>query len=123
MKAGSESVRVGLAQINPTVGDLEGNVKAIKRSIADARKLGIQILAFPEFVLCGYPPEDLLLKPRFLSDCEKALRSLAKSARGIAVIVGAPESPAAEKHVDLREVPPTGAGGLTTPPAFSIAAE
>ena len=94
MKAGSESVRVGLAQINPTVGDLEGNVRAIQRSITGARKLGIQILAFPEFVLCGYPPEDLLLKPRFLSDCEKALRSLAKSARGIAVIVGAPEPPA-----------------------------
>jgi NAD+ synthase (glutamine-hydrolysing) len=93
MKPGRSKVRIAIAQTNPTVGDLEGNVRIIKRMTARAKRLGVQLLAFPELMICGYPPEDLLLKPRFLEDCEAALDRAARSARGIAVIVGAPEPP------------------------------
>jgi NAD+ synthase (glutamine-hydrolysing) len=84
-------IRVALAQMNPTVGDLDGNVRAVRRMTAEAKRRGAQIVAFPELMLSGYPPEDLLLKPRFLKDCARALRSLAREARGISVLVGAPE--------------------------------
>ncbi len=86
-------VRIGLAQMNPAVGDLEGNVARIREMTREAKRSGVQILAFPELALCGYPPEDLLLKPRFLKDCEAALRRLAPIARGIVLLVGAPEAP------------------------------
>jgi len=86
-------IRIALAQVNPTVGDLAGNAAIIRRMTAEAKRLGAGIVAFPELMLSGYPPEDLLLKPQFLSDCEAALRSLASSARGIAMLVGAPEPP------------------------------
>ncbi len=91
MKPEKKLMRVGLAQMNPTVGDLAGNVRKIRKMIAEAKRLGVQLLAFPELMICGYPPEDLLLKPRFLADCEAALRDAARAAMGIAVIVGAPE--------------------------------
>lgn len=86
-----ERIRIGLAQVNPVVGDIDGNLSMSREMISRAKKAGVQILAFPELSLCGYPPEDLLLKPSFIGRCEKALRSLAGSARGIAVIAGAPE--------------------------------
>ena len=88
-----EKIRIGLAQVNPTVGDLKGNARLVRRWIGEAKKRGVQLLAFPELVLCGYPPEDLLLKPTFLRDCEAELKSLARAASGIAVIVGCPEKP------------------------------
>jgi NAD+ synthase (glutamine-hydrolysing) len=88
-----KKVRIGLAQVNPTVGDLKGNASLVRRSIREAKGKGVQLLAFPELVLCGYPPEDLLLKPSFLRDCERELKSLARAASGIAVIVGCPERP------------------------------
>jgi len=93
MSSKQEKIRIGLAQVNPTVGDLRGNAALIRRWIGEAKSRGVQLLAFPELVLCGYPPEDLLLKPAFLNDCEKELRSLARAASGIAVIVGCPEMP------------------------------
>ncbi|MBN1884282.1 MAG: NAD+ synthase [Candidatus Krumholzibacteriota bacterium] len=86
-------MRIGLAQVNPTVGDLAGNVGLVGRLVAEAKRAGVQLLAFPELVICGYPPEDLLLKPRFLADCEAALAQAASLARGIALVVGAPEKP------------------------------
>jgi NAD+ synthase (glutamine-hydrolysing) len=91
MRAKMRTIRIGLAQMNPAVGDLAGNAEKIVRTIALAKRHGVQILAFPELMLCGYPPEDLLLKPRFLHDCEASLRRVARAARGIAVLVGAPE--------------------------------
>ncbi|MBU8922520.1 MAG: NAD+ synthase [Bacteroidales bacterium] len=89
----SRKIRVGLAQANPIVGDLEGNAAMMGSWIAEAKTKGIDLLAFPELSICGYPTEDLLLKPSFLEDCEKALARVAKLARGIIVIAGAPESP------------------------------
>ncbi|UCF05818.1 MAG: NAD+ synthase [bacterium] len=94
MKKQTETVRMGLAQMNPTVGDLEGNAAAVHRIIKEAKGQGVQVLAFPELMLSGYPPEDLLLKPQFLADCEAVLRRLAHAARGMAVLLGAPEPPA-----------------------------
>ncbi len=88
-----DKVRIGLAQVNPTVGDLKGNAALVRRWIREAKKRGVQLLAFPELVLCGYLPEDLLLKPAFLGDCERELQALARAASGIAVIIGAPEKP------------------------------
>lgn len=86
-------LRIALAQLDPTVGDLAGNAAKARRAIREAKGLGCGIVAFPEMMLCGYPPEDLLLKPQFLADCERSLRSVAREARGIAVLMGAPEPP------------------------------
>jgi len=89
-------LRIALAQVNPIVGDLAGNARMVIRTIGEAKKRGARIVAFPELVLSGYPPEDLLLKPRFLADCRAALRKVAREAKGIAVLIGAPEPPPRE---------------------------
>ncbi|MCK4538670.1 MAG: NAD+ synthase [Candidatus Krumholzibacteria bacterium] len=89
----NRKIRVELAQANPVVGDLEGNAAMMEAWIAEAKARGVDLLAFPELSICGYPTEDLLLKPSFLEDCEKALVRVAKLAKGIIVIAGAPESP------------------------------
>ena len=60
-------LRVALAQINTTVGDFAGNTEKILKSVAEARSLGVDIVAFSELAICGYPPEDLLLKPQFIN--------------------------------------------------------
>jgi len=77
-----------MAQINPTVGDLSGNRDRIIDGIVRARKLGADIIVFPELALTGYPPEDLLLKPQFVSDNLRALREVRRAAKGITAIVG-----------------------------------
>ena len=61
-------LRVALAQMNSTVGDLAGNSKKISDYIKKAVRQKADIVAFPELALTGYPPEDLLLKPQFISD-------------------------------------------------------
>ena len=60
------TLRLAMAQINTTVGDLEGNAQRILRAIDEAREQGADIIAFPEMALPGYPVEDLLLKPQFV---------------------------------------------------------
>jgi NAD+ synthase (glutamine-hydrolysing) len=80
--------RVGLAQINPTVGDFEGNVRTITEVIGEARRLGCRLLAFPELAVTGYPPEDLVLKSAFIEANLRALEDVAKATRGLTVIVG-----------------------------------
>ena len=81
-------LRIGLAQINSTVGDLDGNTAKIVAAIARARELGVDLLAFPEMCVPGYPPEDLLLKPAFIQGCIDRTRSLAEHTRGMTVVVG-----------------------------------
>ena len=81
-------LRIGLAQINPTVGDLDGNIARIRASIEPARAIGVDLLAFPEMVVPGYPPEDLLLKPAFIQGCIDRTRDLAGDSRGMTVVVG-----------------------------------
>src|SRR5512139_1018716 len=82
------TLRIAMAQINPTVGDLSGNRDRIIDNIGRAGKLGADIVVFPELALTGYPPEDLLLKPQFVSDNLRALRDIQGAAKGITAIVG-----------------------------------
>jgi NAD+ synthase (glutamine-hydrolysing) len=82
------SLRVGLAQINPTVGDLDGNFQRIVTAIEQAREQGVELLAFPEMVLPGYPPEDLLLRPAFIQRVLERTRDLLPHTKGLTVVVG-----------------------------------
>jgi len=82
------TVRVALAQINPTVGDLSGNSDLVLDYINRARAAGADIVAFPELALTGYPPEDLLLKPHFVRDNLSALDRIVAAATNLIVIVG-----------------------------------
>jgi NAD+ synthase (glutamine-hydrolysing) len=80
--------RVALAQINPTVGDLEGNVARIRAGLEQARGLGCRLVAFPELAVTGYPPEDLLFKSAFIEANLRALADVARAARGLTAVVG-----------------------------------
>jgi len=82
---------LALAQVNPRVGDLEGNARLVAENIARARDAGAELVLFPELVLSGYPPEDLLLKEHFLQATQEVLTRLAAEARGIVAMVGYPE--------------------------------
>jgi NAD+ synthase (glutamine-hydrolysing) len=82
------TLRIGLAQINPTVGDFAGNTAKIIANIERARAAGAEIVALPELVLPGYPPEDLLLKPQFIESNLKALERIVPATKGIIAIVG-----------------------------------
>ena len=86
--APSRTLRIGLAQVNPTVGDLEGNAAMIIEWLERARSLGCEVVAFPELCLTGYPPEDLLLKPSFVHANLRYLERVAEAATGIVVIAG-----------------------------------
>jgi NAD+ synthetase len=81
-------VKVYLAQINPIVGDLEGNAARIRAAVGRAVAAGADLAVFPELVLQGYPPRDLLEKPSFVEAGVKVLEALASDVRGIDVIVG-----------------------------------
>lgn len=83
-----ENLRVAMAQINCTIGDLKGNLKKINEYIQKAEESGVDIVAFPELAITGYPPEDLLLKPKFVEDNLKSLKKLVKFVKNIVVIVG-----------------------------------
>ncbi len=82
------NIRVGLAQINSTVGDLRGNAKKIVQSIDHAKSLGVELLTFPELAITGYPPEDLLLKPQFIEQNRGSLNQIIEHSSGIVVVVG-----------------------------------
>jgi NAD+ synthase (glutamine-hydrolysing) len=81
-------VRIALAQVNPTVGDLEGNARLVIDGIDQARELGADIVCFPELVITGYPPEDLVLKPSFVRDNLAQLDFIARATKGICAVVG-----------------------------------
>jgi NAD+ synthase (glutamine-hydrolysing) len=83
-------MRLALAQINTTVGDLDGNRDRIVRGIDEAKAAGADLVLFPELAVTGYPPEDLLLRPGFIRAADGSLREIARSARGIVVLVGVP---------------------------------
>ncbi len=83
-----QPLRVALAQINSTVGDLEGNLEKIRHTLELGREQSVDLIAFPELAITGYPPEDLLLKPRFIEDSRKALDTLVTLSRGFSLIVG-----------------------------------
>ena len=81
-------VRIGLAQINTTVGDFGGNVKKVVEGMERARRLGCDLVAFPELTLTGYPPEDLLFKPAFIEANLRALEDVRRASAGVTAIVG-----------------------------------
>lgn len=94
---------ITLAQINVTVGDLPGNAKLIAAAARSAHSAGARVVITPELALCGYPPEDLLLRPAFMAACEAELAALASDladCEGLHLVVGHPT--AWQEAVDLR---------------------
>ena len=81
-------LRIALAQTNPTVGDLAHNAERIAELCGQAHKAGAELVVFGELAICGYPPEDLLLKKHFLEDNLRTVQELAKQCHDIPVIVG-----------------------------------
>ena len=90
----TSKLRIAMAQFDFPVGAVKDNAARIADLIAEARdEYGADIVLFPELAISGYPPEDLLMRPSFLADCEAALREVAKAATGgIVAVVGWPES-------------------------------
>jgi NAD+ synthase (glutamine-hydrolysing) len=87
--------RVALAQVNPTVGDVAGNVELVRRFTARARDAGAALVVFPELTVCGYPPRDFLDMPEFVTRCQAGVDELARAgdwSRGISVVFGFPEA-------------------------------
>ena len=84
------SLRLVLAQLNATVGDIGGNSRQIEAGLEEARALGADIVVFPEMAITGYPAEDLLLKPDFIRAAREALEALQPAARGVIAIIGLP---------------------------------
>jgi NAD+ synthase/NAD+ synthase (glutamine-hydrolysing) len=83
-------MRIALGQIDPTVGDLAGNLQLIREALEQARHDGARVLVLPELALVGYPPQDLLLRGDVLQGTQRALDQLAAEARDVALIVGFP---------------------------------
>ena len=76
-------LRVAGAQINPVVGDLDGNADVVREAMRWAEEQQADVVLLPELALTGYPPEDLLLRPRFLRDSLLAVEEVAKGCRGL----------------------------------------
>jgi len=83
-------MRLALAQIDPTVGDLDGNRDLILARIGDARTAGADLVLLPELAVTGYPPEDLLLRPGFVRAARESLERIAAETRGLVALVGVP---------------------------------
>ncbi|MBF0478261.1 MAG: NAD+ synthase [Candidatus Omnitrophica bacterium] len=81
-------LRVALAQINPTLGAFENNQKRMQGFLELAQKQEADLIIFPELVICGYPPEDLLYQEQFFKDNQSALKNFAKNVTGITAVVG-----------------------------------
>jgi NAD+ synthase (glutamine-hydrolysing) len=81
-------VRVGLAQVNPTVGAIEANARLVVDWMGRARSAGCDLVAFPELTLTGYPPEDLLFKPAFIEANLRALADVTKQSKGLTAVLG-----------------------------------
>ncbi|WP_137156229.1 NAD+ synthase [Rhizobium sp. FKL33] len=96
----TDTLRIAIAQLNPTVGDIGGNLAKARDALADAARQGADILLLTELFISGYPPEDLVLKPAFLKNCLRAVEQLAEDtqADGPAVIIGFPRQSEAGRH-------------------------
>ena len=81
-------LRVALAQINLVVGDFNFNADKIKQHLKQAKKMGADVVLFPELAVTGYPPEDLLLKESFLKQCDKNLKKISRYTKGLTAIIG-----------------------------------
>ena len=85
-------MRLGLAQINTTVGDLAGNRRRILDAYAELARRGAELVVFPELAVCGYPPRDLLFKRHFVPDVERSLSELAAAVGEVPLLVGTVEA-------------------------------
>jgi len=85
-------MRIGLAQFNAVVGDLQGNAQKMRDIYEQALEADVDLLVFPELSLCGYPPEDLLHKAHFVEDCDSVVNKLATECPKKTIVVGFPES-------------------------------
>ena len=94
-------MRVALAQLNPTVGDIEGNLEKHLRALDAARSAGARLVIFPELSLLGYPPKDLLLKPGVIADASAALERLARACTDVRAIAGCPTPTGSERGEGL----------------------
>lgn len=83
-------MKLALAQINPTVGDIAGNAVLIRDAVRRARDAGAALCVFPELAIIGYPPKDLLLKPAVVDECVTVVRQLAEECRDMAAVIGLP---------------------------------
>jgi len=88
----TDSLAISLAQLNPTVGDIDGNAAQVRRARAEAKTQGADLVIYSELNICGYPPEDLVLKPAFQERCEAAVKALAAETvdGGPALLIGSP---------------------------------
>lgn len=82
------NMRILLAQMNPTIGDVNGNVDKISKVISIAKAKNTDLIIFPEMALIGYPPEDFLLLPHFIDDFDKALQRIVRESKGLSLILG-----------------------------------
>lgn len=96
-------IRIAIAQINSVLGDIAGNADRIAAAVERARAAGADVVISPELGLCGYPPEDLLLRPDFYRACARELGKLAVRLRDITVVVGFPEAEG-ERHYNAAAV-------------------
>lgn len=80
--------RLAMAQMNPTVGDMDGNVRQMVAWLREGKKAKADLVAFPELAITGYPPEDLLLKPRFVAENRRALDEVIRRCAGVTAVVG-----------------------------------
>ncbi len=92
MSQTQQKLHIVSAQLNPIVGDISGNLAKAKTSLREALRLDADILVFTELFLIGYPPEDLVLKPAAVKDCQAAVAELAAETSGtrLSVIIGTP---------------------------------
>ena len=88
MAAIAQPLRVALAQLNVTVGDIPGNTRKIVASLEEARAQHAQLVVFPELAVNGYPPEDLLIKTHFLAAGRRALDEIAENVEDMVALVG-----------------------------------
>src|SRR5213079_1566381 len=83
-------MRLALAQMNSVVGDLDGNRDRVLARLDEAKEAGADLVLFPELVVTGYPPEDLLLRPGFVRAARRAVDTISKATRGVTALVGSP---------------------------------
>src|SRR5207245_10431301 len=81
-------LRIALAQVNTTVGDLEGNAALVLKGLEAARAAQADLVVFPELTVTGYPPEDLLLRPQFITDNLAVLHRIVRKGTGILAVIG-----------------------------------
>ncbi len=87
----TDSLAISIAQLDPVVGDIAGNLAKLKRALKEAEGQGADLVVASELFVSGYPPEDLVLKPAFVASCQGAIQEFAKATRGgPAVLLGSP---------------------------------